>query len=817
MPQGILLGTESGNADVMLTANYGTDQTILKAYQTNVLVPAVGDGGINWYWESQIFMKGAADPTLIIHQVNNNYTGGKIRLSGQGNNYYGQVNGKIEFAKSKAEDEIAAYIYSRTDASNGVVGSDHGGAGTNNDGDWPSNLVFSTTANGAATPTDRMTIGSDGAVTLNTINEIGSDTDKFLMSDSGVVKYVTGANLLSYSGAQASLTFGIADTNAVKIDSGSVADDEYARFTANGLESRSTSEVLSDIGAQATVTAGTNCTFSGATLNVDDAFVKNDADDTMTGTLTIDKNVTSTSDDTYRGLLIDFEKTGSSTGTNRLRGIEIDLTNTTATGGLNIATGIKNTITLQHAADSGTAHMYGFFNDVIGHDNNDGTSYGMYNKVQNGDGLCIGFFSNVINGQPDMKFVSSANTADIFTIDTDANAETTFTTAQWQGNTSAHMNFVAGGNIVLDSNNDIEINANGGDITFKDDTTDLGSWDSSGNLLVKGDLIIDDGGSIKEAGGTAAITIDAAGEVSKIGQDSPSDGEVLTWDNSNSKVVWASGGGGASALNDLSDVTYSSGDLTISSLDTIISGALTLDSSGDITFDSANGIFHFLDDEDSNDAFKITVVGGTGATTLETVSEAADGFLTLKPDASAVIIDSADLQLYPTQKLYFDSGGDTYINESSADVLNFVVGGDSIMTLNEATTNGNWVDFGTSGAGWTQFQPSYDATDTNVYFNRYGNKAYVAFGGGDITDLNLYFPNVSCNCILLLRQDGPGGRNVTYYKTFDQSQGNESTVVWAGGSNPTLTTAGNKIDILSFYWDNDNHKAYGVATLNFAA
>ena len=122
MPQGILLGTESGNADVMLTANYGTDQTILKAYQTNVLVPAVGDGGINWYWESQIFMKGAADPTLIIHQVNNNYTGGKIRLSGQGNNYYGQVNGKIEFAKSKEEDEIAAYIYSRTDASNGVVG-----------------------------------------------------------------------------------------------------------------------------------------------------------------------------------------------------------------------------------------------------------------------------------------------------------------------------------------------------------------------------------------------------------------------------------------------------------------------------------------------------------------------------------------------------------------------------------------------------------------------------------------------------------------------------------------------------------------------
>ena len=52
------------------------------------------------------------------------------------------------------------------------------------------------------------------------------------------------------------LTNGIANTNNVVIDSASVADDEYARFTASGLESRSTSEVLSDIGAQASLTNG---------------------------------------------------------------------------------------------------------------------------------------------------------------------------------------------------------------------------------------------------------------------------------------------------------------------------------------------------------------------------------------------------------------------------------------------------------------------------------------------------------------------------------------------------------------------------------
>ena len=70
------------------------------------------------------------------------------------------------------------------------------------------------------------------------------------------------------------------------------------------------------------------------------------------------------------------------------------------------------------------------------------------------------------------------------------------------------------------------------------------SLSSTGNLKILGDLILDDGGSIKEAGGTAALTIDASGNVTKIGQDSPSSGQFLKWDGS--KAVWdaASGGGG---------------------------------------------------------------------------------------------------------------------------------------------------------------------------------------------------------------------------------------------------------------------------------
>lgn len=48
---------------------------------------------------------------------------------------------------------------------------------------------------------------------------------------------------------QTALTFGIANNNAVEIDAADVADNDFARFTANGLEGRSAAEVLSDIGA----------------------------------------------------------------------------------------------------------------------------------------------------------------------------------------------------------------------------------------------------------------------------------------------------------------------------------------------------------------------------------------------------------------------------------------------------------------------------------------------------------------------------------------------------------------------------------------
>ena len=85
----------------------------------------------------------------------------------------------------------------------------------------------------------------------------GAADNDFLRIDGTAIEGRSASEVLSDIGGQASLTFGISDTNAVKIDSSSVADDEFARFTASGLESRSASEVRSDIGLGTAAVAAT--------------------------------------------------------------------------------------------------------------------------------------------------------------------------------------------------------------------------------------------------------------------------------------------------------------------------------------------------------------------------------------------------------------------------------------------------------------------------------------------------------------------------------------------------------------------------------
>lgn len=244
-------------------------------------------------------------------------------------------------------------------------------------------------------------------------------------------------------------------------------------------------------------------------------------------------------------------------------------------------------------------------------------------------------------------------------------------------------------------------------------------YGSSGQ--VKGSsFIVADGGNIGSASDTDAMSISSGGEVSfSVGFDVPSgaqgdilyhdgnkfvrlgagtDGHFLKTQGTGANPTWAaaSGGGGASALNDLSDVTYSSGDLTISSLDTIIAGALTIDSSGDIALSADGGnvtmddgsttIFDFdvdgttltiHDDQDTGDKVVMTMAQHGAFSIVTTDDDAAAANITITADGTFEA-DGTTITL--------DSGGDIVLDAAGDEVV-FKDGSTNVGHVSMASDN----------------------------------------------------------------------------------------------------------------------------------
>ena len=120
--------------------------------------------------------------------------------------------------------------------------------------------------------------------------------------------------------------------------------------------------------------------------------------------------------------------------------------------------------------------------------------------------------------------------------------------------------------------------------------------------------------------------------------------------------------------------------------------------------------------------------------------------------------------------------------------------------------------------GFTQNEPTFDATDTIITFSTTGNKQKLTLTN-NCTDIHFKFPATSGNFICVLLQDATGGRTITNWKTKDSAgnagAGNSGLVLWASGTAPSNTETANKADIASFYWDADNEIAYGTYTYNF--
>ena len=149
------------------------------------------------------------------------------------------------------------------------------------------------------------------------------------------------------------------------------------------------------------------------------------------------------------------------------------------------------------------------------------------------------------------------------------------------------------------------------------------------------------------------------------------------------------------------------------------------------------------------------------------------------------------------------------------------VGGDTLLQFNENGDDGNYTHFRTGCAGFTRKEADFSATltigsggtdDTDIDF-RHSNK-YRLEMTGDITNLNLIFPAVSGNFLLVCTTNGD--HDVTNFKVYeyDESAATTADVMWAGGSVPAFTSSG--VDIVSFYWDADEQQAYGTVSLAFA-
>lgn len=83
---------------------------------------------------------------------------------------------------------------------------------------------------------------------LVTVGESTADNQILVgTASAGVLAWESGATALASLGAQAALTMGIADTNNPIMDE-TAEDNDYAKFTATGLEGRSYAEVKTDLG-----------------------------------------------------------------------------------------------------------------------------------------------------------------------------------------------------------------------------------------------------------------------------------------------------------------------------------------------------------------------------------------------------------------------------------------------------------------------------------------------------------------------------------------------------------------------------------------
>jgi len=279
-------------------------------------------------------------------------------------------------------------------------------------------------------------------------------------------------------------------------------------------------------------------------------------------------------------------------------------------------TNTKITNSLTNSGISGTVQTTGLYIEqgVLNNlSNTNLTTIGIRNRIVFGhEAKNIGYKSEITDGGLDLKFESSADSGDFFTVATGAKGATTITTVDDDG-AAAHLNFDIDGNFLMDSSNGTTywyLNGNtadyasfvigaDGDFTFT--TVDAAAAAANLTFNIDGDFIINS--TDFSVNGTGTITDGEWGggiigvEYGGTGAGSFTDNAVLT-------------GTGTSAITAESNLTFTGSLLTLAGTQVINAGSSAGASALLINNDDADQIALDID-ADNTTADIIDVVSST--------------------------------------------------------------------------------------------------------------------------------------------------------------------------------------------------------------
>ncbi len=273
----------------------------------------------------------------------------------------------------------------------------------------------------------------------------------------------------------------------------------------------------------------------------------------------------------------------------------------------------------------------------------------------------------------------------------------------------------------------------------------------------------------------------------------------------------------AKALFDANTILYATDDntpATLSVTEQTLVGRLTGGNISAVAIGIADNNVLQIDDADAaeNDYCKLTTIGVVGRSYAEVLSDIGAAPTTSPTFATSITgsyLTASEILITDANKKIVSAPVATY---PSLTELSYVKGvssaiqtqlGNKLANVVEDTTPelGGEMDCGAHSIGFTQQSSTGDGTTTIDW--KLGNKYYFTFGAQSDT-FTFTAPSNPCNLLLVLKQDGTGSRTATW----------PVTVMWPGGTAPTLSTDGGSIDIISFYYDGTYY--HGVASLDFS-